>query len=110
MFRIKTTTSKGNVFYSPLVYEEDVLIKKVAKMEWLVEHKKAKMEIIEVTNYPKEAVYDWMVKIRDPEHDLPHFMRLVEEKWKEVNSNANNGEDIEEVEEGSASSTTSTRE
>ena len=109
MFRIKTTTSKGNVFYSPLVYEEDVLIEKVAKMGWLVEHKKAKMEIIEVTNYPKEAVHDWMVKIRDPEHDLPHFMRLVEEKWKEVNSNADNGEDIEEVEEDGTCSQTGDR-
>ena len=104
MFRIKTTTSKGNVFYSPLVYEEDVLIKKVEKMGWLVEHKKAKMEIIEVTNYPKEAIHDWMIMIRDNEGDLPHFMRLVEKKWKEVNSNANNRENVEEVEEGIAPS------
>ena len=101
MFRIKTTTSKGNVFYSPFVYEKDVIEEKVRKMGWLVKHKKAKMEIIEVTNYPKEAIHDWMVLIRDPEHDLPHFMRLVETKGKEVNSNADNGEDIEEMEEGS---------
>ena len=102
MFRIKTTTSKGNVFYSPFVYEKNALIKKVRKMGWLVEHKKAKMEIIEVTNFPKEAIHDWVVKIRDNEHDLPEFMRRVEKKWKEVNCNDNNGENIEEVEEGSA--------
>ena len=73
------------MFYSPLVYEEDVIIEKVAKMGWLVEAKKAKMEIIEVTNYPKAAIYDWVVEIRDSEHDLVHFMRLIEEKWKEIN-------------------------
>ena len=102
MFRIKTTTSRGNVFYSPLVYDEDFLIEKVQKMGWLVKHKKAKMEIIEVTNYPKEAIHDWMIMIRDNENDLPNFMRLVEKKWKEMNCNANNGEDVEEMEEGSA--------
>ncbi len=102
MIRIKTTTSKGNVFLSPFVYHKDIIKKKLKRLKWLVKHKKAKMETVEVTKYPRESVYDWRVRALHIE-TLLKLLNLLEKKWEwRRYSNATNGKNFEEMEEGSA--------
>jgi hypothetical protein len=84
MLRLKTTTEHGKVFLGPFVYNiksEKRIKQKLDELNWLLpkykDHEgvwrlkgKADMELIEVTEYPKQAVY------------TPHTERSL---WKVIN-------------------------
>ena len=102
MLRLKYTTAEGKVFQGPFVYDlnERQAKQKLRKLDWIVERNdlgepigEANLEFVEEDEYPKEAVYDEALAGL-------HNVRTIEKKWRKLN--ADNREDIEEVEEGSS--------
>ena len=102
MLRLKYTTAKGKVFLGPFVYDLNPRQAKqrLKKMDWLVERNDlgepigdANLEYIEVDEYPEEAIYN--------EALVGHrSIKMIEKKWRKLD--ADNREDIEEMEEGSS--------
>lgn len=109
MLRLRMTTSKGKVFLGPFVYDLGPIQakRKLEKMDWLVPKNtegeplgEAHLEFTEVDEYPKEAFFDWRMASFDVHVALKRFIKLVEKKWRKLD--ADNRENTEEMEEGSA--------
>lgn len=100
MFRIRTVTSKNIVFLSPLVYDEKTAKRKLREMKWLARKEGASMTLVEVSIFPREAIFDWRYEVFDVESELFTMVKITEKKWEE--ERYDNRENIEEVEEGSA--------
>jgi hypothetical protein len=94
MLRLKTTTREGKVFLGPFVYDlnEEQAKRKLKKMSWLVSKDEdsekpigeAKMEFIEVEEFPREAVYDWRIDIFGIEAELIPLIKIIEEEWEDL--------------------------
>jgi len=99
MLRFKTTTPEGKVFLSPFVYDLDTVQtnRKLMRFKKLV--RKSKIEPVEVSEYPVDAIYHWGLKTLDIT-EFVKKVKLTESLWEDLNND--NGEDFEEMEEGSA--------
>lgn len=99
LFRLKTIASNKKEFLGPFVYSEELAEKKLVKLRWLVKKPGASMKLVEVDNFPIEAIWDWRCEILDTQNEFIEFMKFVENKWEVLNANKEN---FDEMEEGSA--------
>lgn len=76
MNRLQLTTTKGHVFLSPFVYGNNLAKKKLNDLSWLVKEK-AKIETIEVKEYPKMAVYG-------KDRRRLSLIKIIEKEWKKM--------------------------
>ncbi len=97
MLRLKTTTKIGKVFLGPFVYNiisEKQKKRKLAELNWQIPKYKsgnrmgepigqANMELIEVTEYPRDTVYHWGIETLDPK-TLRRKIKILENKWEEL--------------------------
>lgn len=87
MYRLKLTTIKNKVFLSPFIYTEEQAKQRMKRLKWLVKKLKnfegkvlrsGKLEIIEVEEWPKNALYNY-----DRVSNLT-FLHFLERRWKEI--------------------------
>lgn len=90
MTRLKTTTTKGKVFLSPFVFDEEEAVRRIEKPK-LKESKETKTEAIKVLKYPGGAI--WSVEKFGKEkmtiERLISRVRMLKAQW-EVMEDANN--------------------
>ncbi len=97
MLRLKTTTKLGKVFLSPFVYNirsQKQIDRKLAELDWQIpKYKsgykkgepigKASMELIEVTKFPKNAVYHFGLELI-PISLLLRKVKILENRWEDL--------------------------
>lgn len=97
LLRLKTTTKLGKVFLGPFIYDLDArgAKQKLKQLNWLIPKYKsgekegepiglAAMELIEVAEAPRRAMFNPNSIIWDFEDLTISFIKTLEERWEEM--------------------------
>ena len=80
MFRLKTTTPKNKIFFSPFVFTQEEGMRRIHK-PLFKERTGTVTELVRVSRYPKEAV--WNEELKDLHIDLffLFLIKRIERGW-----------------------------